>query len=50
MAQARERGIEPKLGPELEAIMKAYDGSHSVRTMKEETAYLDRNCEQIIGE
>jgi hypothetical protein len=50
MAQARDRGIEPKLGPELEAIMKAYDGSHSVRTMKGETAYLDRNCEQILGE
>ena len=25
MAQARERGIEPKLGPALEAIIKAYD-------------------------
>ena len=29
MAQARERGIEPKLGPELEAIIKAYDGIDS---------------------
>jgi hypothetical protein len=50
MTQARERGIEPKLGPELEAIMKAFDGVHSVRTMTGESAYLDRNCKQILGE
>jgi hypothetical protein len=49
MAQARERGIEPKLDPELEAILNAYDGLHSLRTMKGETAYLDRNCKQIVG-
>jgi hypothetical protein len=34
MAQARERGIEPKLGPELEAMIKAYDELNSVRSMK----------------
>jgi hypothetical protein len=34
MAQARERGIEPKIDPELEALIKAYDQLDSVRPMK----------------
>jgi hypothetical protein len=50
MAQARERGIEPKLDPELQAILNAYDGLHSVTAIKGEQTYLDRNCEQILGE
>jgi hypothetical protein len=49
MAQARERGIEPKIGPELEAIIKAYDGIDSVRTMKGERAYIDQNCQEVVG-
>jgi hypothetical protein len=36
MAQAQERGIAPKLSPELEALMKAYDGLDAVRSMKSE--------------
>jgi hypothetical protein len=47
MAQARERGIEPKLGPELEVLIKAYDGLDAARSMKGERAYLALNCEQI---
>jgi hypothetical protein len=35
MAQARERGIEPKLGPELEAMIRAFDGLDSVRPVKD---------------
>jgi hypothetical protein len=50
MAQARERGIEPKLDPELQAILNAYNGLHSVSAMKGQQTYLDRNCEQILGE
>jgi cytidylate kinase len=49
MAQARERGIEPKLAPEVEAMIKAYDELDSVRTMKGERAYLE-NCEQVLGQ
>ena len=49
MAQARERGIEPKLAPEVEAIIKAYDELDSVRTIKSERAYLE-NCEQVLGQ
>lgn len=33
MAQARERGIEPKLGPEVEAMLKAFEGLDSVRSI-----------------
>jgi hypothetical protein len=35
MAQARERGIEPKLGPELVAMIRAFDGLDSVRPVKD---------------
>jgi hypothetical protein len=35
MAQARERGIEPKLGPELEAMIRAFDGLDSTRPVKD---------------
>ena len=34
MAQARERGIEPKIDPELEALIKVYDELNSVRPMR----------------
>jgi hypothetical protein len=50
MAQARARGIEPKLSPELEAIIKAYDGIDSVRMPKGERAFLDLDCKQVLSE
>ena len=46
MAQARERGIEPRLGPQFEAMIKAYDALDAVRSMQAR-ASLDMNCEQI---
>ena len=48
MTQARERGIEPKLSPEVEALIKVYDGFDVARSMKAR-AQLDMNCEQIPG-
>jgi hypothetical protein len=48
MAQARERGIEPKLSPELEALIRAYDGLDSVRIKKGESTNLDLNYEQVL--
>jgi hypothetical protein len=45
MTQARERGIEPKLSPEIEALIKVYDELDVARSMKAR-APLDLNCEQ----
>jgi len=36
MTQARERGIEPKLSPEVDALIKAYDGFDMARSMRAE--------------
>ena len=48
MIQARERGIEPKLSPEVDALIKVYDGFDVARSMKARPP-LDLNCEQIQG-
>jgi len=48
MAQARERGIEPKLNPEIEALIKAHDGLDVARSMQAR-ASLGMNCDQIPG-
>ena len=48
MAQARERGIEPKLKPEIEALIKVHEGFDVARSMQAR-APLDMNCEQIPG-
>jgi len=46
-AQARERGIEPKLPPELQTLIKAYETLDAARATKDERTYLDLNCEQV---
>ena len=46
MAQARERGIEPKLNHEIEALIKVHDGFDVARSMQAR-ASLDMNCEHI---
>jgi len=48
MAQARERGIDPKLSPELEALIMAYDGLHSAKTKTNEKTHLDLNYERVV--
>lgn len=48
MTQARERGIEPKLSPEVDALIKVYDAFDVARSMKASVP-LDLNCEQIQG-
>ena len=48
MTQARERGIEPKLSPEIDALIKVYDAFDVERSMKA-SARLDLHCEQIQG-
>jgi hypothetical protein len=48
MAQARERGIDPKLSPELEALIMAYDGLHSAQTKTNEKTHLDLHYEQVV--
>ena len=48
MAQARERGIDPKLSPELEALIMAYDGLHSAKTKAGEKIRVDLNYEQVV--
>ena len=49
MAQARERGIDPKLSPELEALIMAYEGLDSARTKTNEKTHLDLNYEEVVG-
>jgi len=49
MAQARERGIDTKLSPELEALIAAYDGVDSARTKKNEKTHLGLNYEQVVS-
>ena len=49
MAQARYRGIEPKLSPEMEALIRASDGLESVRINNGERTHLDSNYEQVVA-
>jgi hypothetical protein len=47
MSQARERGIEPKLSPEVDALIKLYDAFDVAMSMQA-SAPLDLS-EQIQG-
>ena len=48
MTQARERGIEPKLSPEVDALIKVHAAFDVTRPIKA-SAPVDLNYEQIQG-